>query len=160
MYQHQVATDAHDGDDQKHIKARTLIARRIDYLAYRARGLQIGSGAMGSLHRTGSQVRLKRPGAKWPAKNAQAIFRRSRPPAGKVYIISRCRETRARAPSGMGATEPLAACGKSLHNFPVSAIFPVLSGLSVIRRIAGRSTYPPRSYLVHGGTEGATPQTA
>lgn len=49
-------------------------AHRIDYLAYRARGLQIGSGAMESLHRTGSQVRLKRPGAKWLAKSAQAIF--------------------------------------------------------------------------------------
>jgi hypothetical protein len=49
-------------------------AHRIDYLAYRARGLQIGSGAMESLHRTGSQVRLKRPGAKWLAENAQAIF--------------------------------------------------------------------------------------
>jgi hypothetical protein len=49
-------------------------AHRIDYLAYRARGLQIGSGAMESMHRTGSQVRLKRPGAKWLAENAQAIF--------------------------------------------------------------------------------------
>ena len=49
-------------------------AHRIDYLAYRARGLQIGSGAMESIHRTGSQVRLKRPGAKWLAANAQAIF--------------------------------------------------------------------------------------
>lgn len=49
-------------------------ATRIDYLGYRARGLQIGSGAMESLHRTGSQLRTKRPGAKWLATTSQAIF--------------------------------------------------------------------------------------
>ena len=47
---------------------------RIEYLEYRARGLQIGSGAMESIHRTGSQVRLKRPGAKWLAEHSQALF--------------------------------------------------------------------------------------
>ena len=29
---------------------------------------------MESMHRTGSQARLKRPGAKWLAEKAQAIF--------------------------------------------------------------------------------------
>ena len=44
------------------------------YKAYLARGFQIGSGAMESLHRTGCQLRTKIPGAKWLAETAQAIF--------------------------------------------------------------------------------------
>jgi hypothetical protein len=47
---------------------------RINYVAFRARGYQIGSGAMESLHRTGSQLRLKLPGAKWLQHTSQAIF--------------------------------------------------------------------------------------
>jgi hypothetical protein len=48
---------------------------RMDYLRYRARGLQIGSGAMESFHRTGSQDRLKRPGATWLPETLEAMFR-------------------------------------------------------------------------------------
>ena len=47
---------------------------RMDYPAYRARGLQIGSGAMESIHRNGSQLRLKLPGARWLVKTAQAVM--------------------------------------------------------------------------------------
>jgi hypothetical protein len=47
---------------------------RMHYFRYRARGFQIGSGAMESLHRTASQARLKIPGARWLASTAQAIF--------------------------------------------------------------------------------------
>jgi hypothetical protein len=49
-------------------------AYRMDYLRYRQRGLKIGSGAMEALHRTASQVRLKRPGSRWLAETSQAIF--------------------------------------------------------------------------------------
>jgi len=49
-------------------------ADRTDYPTYRARGIQIGSGAMESLHRTASQVRLKRAGMRWLAENAVAIL--------------------------------------------------------------------------------------
>jgi len=41
---------------------------RLDYGELRTRGFQIGSGAMESLHRTGSQVRLKRAGCHWTAE--------------------------------------------------------------------------------------------
>lgn len=47
---------------------------RTNYAAYRARGIAIGSGPMESLHRTASQARLKIPGARWNAENAQAIL--------------------------------------------------------------------------------------
>ena len=47
---------------------------RMDYLGARARGMQIGSGAMESLHRTGSQLRLKLPGARWRPVAAQALL--------------------------------------------------------------------------------------
>jgi hypothetical protein len=46
----------------------------MDYLGARARGMQIGSGAMESLHRTGSQLRLKLPGARWRPVAAQALL--------------------------------------------------------------------------------------
>ncbi len=49
-------------------------AHRIDYLDYRGSGYQIGSGAMESIHRTGSQMRLKIAGARWLKETAQAIF--------------------------------------------------------------------------------------
>lgn len=49
-------------------------ADRMDYPALRNRGLNIGSGAMESLHRTGSQQRLKLPGAKWLARTMQAVL--------------------------------------------------------------------------------------
>ncbi|MCP5068853.1 MAG: hypothetical protein GY946_20005 [bacterium] len=58
----------------------TLIAyvtRNLHRLAYgelRGRGFQIGSGAMESLHRTASQVRLKRAGCKWTKEASQAIL--------------------------------------------------------------------------------------
>ena len=65
----------------KHVEALdALVARvanntlRIDYAAYLARGLQIGSGAMESLHRTGSQLRLKLSGASWLKESSQAIL--------------------------------------------------------------------------------------
>lgn len=49
-------------------------AHRMDYGDLRARGYQIGSGAMESLHRTASQLRLKRPGCRWTAEAAQGIL--------------------------------------------------------------------------------------
>lgn len=48
---------------------------RMDYASYRERGFQIGSGAMESMHRTGSQDRLKRPGARWLPETLEAMFR-------------------------------------------------------------------------------------
>ena len=47
---------------------------RIDYSTYRAHGSQIGSGAMESLHRTASQMRLKLAGARWTAEKAIAVL--------------------------------------------------------------------------------------
>lgn len=47
---------------------------RINYVTFRVRGYQIGSGAMESVHRIGSQIRLKLPGAKWLKHTSQAIF--------------------------------------------------------------------------------------
>ncbi len=52
----------------------TTNAHRIDYAEYRRRGIAIGSGPMESLHRVGSQLRLKLPGARWTEKSSQAIF--------------------------------------------------------------------------------------
>jgi hypothetical protein len=47
---------------------------RLNYGDLRKRGFQIGSGAMESLHRTGSQVRLKRAGCHWTAEASQGIL--------------------------------------------------------------------------------------
>lgn len=47
---------------------------RMAYGALHARGIQIGSGAMESIHRNGSQVRLKRPGCRWTNVPAQAVL--------------------------------------------------------------------------------------
>lgn len=52
----------------------TANADRIDYSAYRAHGMQIGSGAMESLHRVASQMRLKLAGARWTAERAIAVL--------------------------------------------------------------------------------------
>lgn len=47
---------------------------RTDYPTYRQRGMQIGSGAMESLHRIASQMRLKLAGARWTADRAIAVL--------------------------------------------------------------------------------------
>lgn len=47
---------------------------RIDYSTYRAHGSQIGSGAMESLHRTASQMRLKLAGARWTPEKAISVI--------------------------------------------------------------------------------------
>jgi len=49
-------------------------AYRMDYSRYQQLGYQIGSGAMESLHRVASQLRMKRPGPGWLPETAQAIF--------------------------------------------------------------------------------------
>ncbi len=64
--------------EEAHMDVITFVVRnldRIDYPLYRHLGLQIGSGAMESLHRVGSQMRLKIAGASWLPKTAEAIFR-------------------------------------------------------------------------------------
>ena len=48
-------------------------AYRADYDIYRARGFQVGSGAMESLHRTAAQTRLKLAGARWTARTSLAL---------------------------------------------------------------------------------------
>jgi len=49
-------------------------AYRMDYARYIELGYQIGSGAMESLHRVASQLRIKRPGPGWLPETAQAVF--------------------------------------------------------------------------------------
>jgi len=49
-------------------------AHRMNYAELRARGIQIGSGAMEALHPVASQARLKRPGARWLPRTSQAIL--------------------------------------------------------------------------------------
>lgn len=49
-------------------------AHRMDYPTYRDRGIQVGSGAMESLHRIASQMRLKLAGARWLPETALAIL--------------------------------------------------------------------------------------
>jgi hypothetical protein len=49
-------------------------AYRMNYLVYRSRGYQLGSGAMEALHRSGSQIRMKLPGFKSLHETSQAIF--------------------------------------------------------------------------------------
>ncbi|MBA2740447.1 MAG: transposase [Actinobacteria bacterium] len=70
-----------ESDDRKRRDKLMLVlefivenAYRMNYGDYRARGFQIGSGAMESLHRAASQLRLKRPGCRWTAEAAQAIL--------------------------------------------------------------------------------------
>lgn len=47
---------------------------RMDYAAYRKRGLLIGSGAIESAHRTVVQKRLKRAGQRWSVLGAQQVL--------------------------------------------------------------------------------------
>ncbi len=68
-------------EEDEHLEAlNALVDRianntmRIDYAAYLSRGLQIGSGAMESLHRNGSQQRLKLPGARWLEESSKAVL--------------------------------------------------------------------------------------
>ncbi len=64
-------------DSESHAKLLKFIEHnmyRMDYLLYRNRGYQIGSGAMESLHRIASQARLKIPGGTWLPETAQSIF--------------------------------------------------------------------------------------
>jgi hypothetical protein len=49
-------------------------AYRLDYASLRARGIQIGSGAMESMHRFGSQLRTKRSGCKWLADTVLGVL--------------------------------------------------------------------------------------
>lgn len=49
-------------------------AYRLDFTTLRARGIQIGSGAMESMHRFGSQLRTKRSGCKWLAETVLGIL--------------------------------------------------------------------------------------
>lgn len=48
---------------------------RTDYAAYRHHGFQIGSGAMESLHTTGSQLRMKLAGATWLPETIDALLK-------------------------------------------------------------------------------------
>ena len=64
----------HEDDRDKLVEYLEHNAYRMDYRRYRALGYQIGSGAMESLHRTGSQKRLKIPGARWLPETSQALF--------------------------------------------------------------------------------------
>jgi hypothetical protein len=66
--------DGLEEDRQRLIKAINNNARRIDYERWRSRGYQIGSGAMESLHRTASQMRLKVAGIRCLPETSQAVF--------------------------------------------------------------------------------------
>jgi hypothetical protein len=58
---------------------------RMDYPAFRARGLPIGSGAVESAAKHLVQLRLKRPGARWSEAGAQAILTlRAHPLSGRL----------------------------------------------------------------------------
>jgi len=48
---------------------------RIDYARYRHHGYQIGSGAMKSLHTSGSQMRMKLAGATWLPETIDALLK-------------------------------------------------------------------------------------
>jgi len=64
----------HEDDRDKLVEYLEHNAYRMNYRRYRALGYQIGSGAMESLHRTGSQKRLKIPGARWLPETSQTLF--------------------------------------------------------------------------------------
>ncbi len=64
----------HEDNRDKLVEYLKHNAYRMNYRRYRALGYQIGSGAMESLHRTGSQKRLKIPGARWLPETSQALF--------------------------------------------------------------------------------------
>jgi len=61
-------------DHTKIVNSIEKNADRIDYERWRLRGYQIGSGAMESLHRTGSQTRLKVAGIRCLPETSQAVF--------------------------------------------------------------------------------------
>jgi hypothetical protein len=68
-------------DQAAHEEAREALARRIQsnavrmqYPLFMRRGYQLGSGAMESLHKQGSQQRLKRPGARWQEETSAAVL--------------------------------------------------------------------------------------
>jgi len=63
-----------DTDMQDIVRYVTNNAYRMDYARYIKLGYQIGSGAMESLHRVASQLRIKRPGPGWLPETAQAVF--------------------------------------------------------------------------------------
>ncbi|MBK8593847.1 MAG: hypothetical protein IPN77_33045 [Sandaracinaceae bacterium] len=63
-----------EDEHNKLVAAINHNADRIDYEQWRPRGYQIGSGAMESLHRTGSQTRLKVAGIRCLPETSQAIF--------------------------------------------------------------------------------------
>jgi hypothetical protein len=69
-----ISTEKKEESKQRLIDFLRGNKHRINYLGYRIVGYKIGSGAMESLHRTGSQIRLKLPGARWLQETAQAIF--------------------------------------------------------------------------------------
>ena len=69
--------DVPEGKSDEHDALISYIeknADRMDYASYAARGHQLGSGAMESLHRTASQIRIKRPGPGWLKETSQAVF--------------------------------------------------------------------------------------
>jgi hypothetical protein len=69
------ASQSRTRDVDKLVQYVEANAHRMDYKSYRARGFQIGSGAMESIHRTGSQERTKRSGARWLPETLEAMFR-------------------------------------------------------------------------------------
>jgi hypothetical protein len=68
------ATTAHTEEVEKVAERLSNNVLRMDYVEYLQRGYQIGSGAMESLHRSGSQCRTKLPGARWLKETSQAVF--------------------------------------------------------------------------------------
>ena len=66
--------DAHHQDLDALLHYVAENADRMNYPSYRQRGIQVGSGAMESLHRIASQMRLKLAGARWLADNALAVL--------------------------------------------------------------------------------------
>lgn len=69
------ANDDHTTAMNKLVEQIANNALRIDYAPYLARGIQIGSGAMESMHRSGSQGRMKLAGATWLEETSRAVLR-------------------------------------------------------------------------------------
>ena len=67
-------SEVHDDALEKLVYYIGQNADRMDYPRYRARGMQVGSGAMESFHRVASQMRLKLAGARWLPENALAVM--------------------------------------------------------------------------------------
>ena len=67
-------SEVHDDALEKLVYYIGQNADRMDYPSYRARGMQVGSGAMESFHRVASQMRLKLAGARWLPENALAVM--------------------------------------------------------------------------------------